>query len=119
MEILRKVFRPEFLNRVDDFVFFNSLEKKHLKEIVHIQLDQVKKRLLEKKAALVFDSSAVDHFLKKGFDPAFGARPLKRAVQSQLLNPLSEQLIEGKITEGQTIKISANDLSLEFHPKAS
>ena len=116
MNILRKMFRPEFLNRVDDFIFFNPLEKAHLKDIVHIQLDQVKKRLDEKKIKLQCHSSAVDYLVKKGFDPVFGARPLKRVIQSELLNPLADQLIGGKIADGRTVEIKAHDLGLKFNP---
>lgn len=119
MDILHQMFRPEFLNRVDEFIFFNPLDKKHLKDIVHIQLEQVKERLWEKKIELNFHDNAVDYLVRKGFDPAFGARPLKRVIQSQLLNPLAEKLISREIVEGQNIDIISHDLGLEFHEKVS
>ena len=118
MGLLHKMFRPEFLNRVDDFIFFNSLERPHLKEIVKIHLAEVKERLIEKKVNLHFDSSVVDYLLEKGFDPSFGARPLKRKIESKILNPLAEKLIRNDIKEDETIEVRAHDLGLEFHSQS-
>ena len=115
MNILRQKFRPEFLNRVDEFIFFNRLEKKELSQIIDIQLDQIKDRLTEKEIAIDFDSKLSSFLLNKGYDPQFGARPLKRVIQNELLNPLSHQIISGKIKPNSKVKVSSNDLSLEIH----
>ena len=114
MNILRQKFRPEFLNRVDEFIFFNRLEKKELSQIIDIQLDQIKDRLTEKEIAIDFDSKLSSFLLNKGYDPQFGARPLKRVIQNELLNPLSHQIISGKIKPNSKVKVSSNDLSLEI-----
>ena len=114
---LRQKFRPEFLNRVDDFVFFNPLEKTELNQIVQIQLEKIKSRLREKNIELDIHSAVIDHLIKKGYDPAFGARPLKRTIQSELLNPLSRKIISGDIDEGSKVLVKKNDLALEFHAK--
>lgn len=114
---LRGQFRPEFLNRVDDFVFFNPLGKTELKQIVQIQLENIKSRLSEKNIELDIPFEVIDHLIKKGCDSAFGARPLKRAIQSELLNPLSRKIIRGDIAEGSKVLVKKNDLALEFHAK--
>ena len=114
MDELRIRFRPEFLNRIDEFVFFNPLEKKDLEKIIHIQMAQVQSRLKEKNIELSYDEKTIKHLIKKGYDPAFGARPLKRAVQSELLNPLSYKVISGNIPKHSSVKVTANDLSLDF-----
>lgn len=114
MSKLRQQFRPEFLNRVDDFVFFNPLDKKELHQIVHIQLEKIKSRLNEKNIELDIQPAVIDHLIKKGYDPAFGARPLKRALQSELLNPLSRKIISGDISENSKVLVKKNDLALEF-----
>ena len=115
---LRQKFRPEFLNRVDDFTFFNPLEKKELNQIIQIQLEQIKKRLTEKNIELDVQPAVMDYLIKRGYDPVFGARPLKRALQSELLNPLSRKIISGDIAEGSKVFVKKNDLALEFHTKA-
>ena len=114
MNILKKKFRPEFLNRVDEFVFFNPLEKKELSQIIDIQLDQIKDRLTEKEIAIDFDPKLSSFLLNKGYDPQFGARPLKRVIQNELLNPLSHQIISGKIKPNSKVKVTSNDLTLEI-----
>lgn len=114
---LHQKFRPEFLNRIDEFVFFNPLEKTKLNQIVKIQLDQIKARLSEQNIELDVQPSVIDHLIKTGYDPSFGARPLKRAIQSELLNPLSRKIISGDIAEGSKVLVKKNDLALEFHMK--
>ena len=114
---LRQKFRPEFLNRVDDFIFFNPLEKKELNQIINIQLKQIQSRLNEKNIELDIQPPVIDYLIKKGYDPAFGARPLKRAIQSELLNPLSRKIISGDVVENSKVLIKKNDLALEFHMK--
>lgn len=112
--LLKTHFRPEFLNRIDEIVMFGRLDKSCIGGIVKIQLERVAKRLEDRRIAIKFDDSAVDFIAEKGYDPAFGARPVKRAVQTWVENPLSKELLEGKFAEGCTIKVSSNGRELEF-----
>ena len=114
MEALRQHFRPEFLNRVDEIVMFHSLEEEVLQGIVKIQLEEIKKRLAEKEIQLNFNESALRYLGKKGFDPIYGARPLKRVIQRELLNILAKDMISNKIKAGESVDISANDIKLEI-----
>lgn len=114
MDTLKEHFRPEFLNRIDETVMFKSLGEEQIAGIVKVQLDLVVKRLKAKKINLEFDDQAVHFLAKKGYDPIYGARPLKRVIQTELLNPLSKQIISGQIKAGETIKVSASDLHLTF-----
>lgn len=114
MEALRDHFRPEFLNRIDEVVMFNSLKEAQISGIVKVQLDLVAQRLKAKKINIEFDKSAVDLLAKKGYDPIYGARPLKRVIQSELLNPLSKEIISGKVKAGDTVKVKGSDLHLTF-----
>ena len=113
-EELKKHFRPEFLNRIDEIISFNSLSQEHIAEIVNIQIKEVQNRLKEKNISLKLDQKAVDHLARKGFDPDYGARPLKRVIQRELLNPLANRIISKELKEGQTVQVTANDLSLEL-----
>jgi ATP-dependent Clp protease ATP-binding subunit ClpB len=99
---LGKYFRPEFLNRVDDIVTFEALSKKDLRKIVDIQLQQVSKRLEKQGIQLEVSDKAKDHFAEEGFDPLFGARPLKRVIQSELLDPLAIKIISGELGNAKT-----------------
>ena len=114
-ETLRGHFRPEFLNRIDETVIFNSLSEEQIASIVDIQLDEVKKRLSEKKVTLNFNSTAVEFLAKRGYDPVFGARPLKRVIQQEVLNKLARLLISGDLKPGTQVEVKANDVGLEFH----
>ncbi len=111
---LQKYFKPEFLNRIDEIVLFNSLSQEHIAEIVKIQIQDVKKRLKEKNISLSLNQKAVNHLSRRGFDPDYGARPLKRVIQRELLNPLAGQIISKKLKPGTTVKVTANDLGLEL-----
>jgi ATP-dependent Clp protease ATP-binding subunit ClpB len=113
-EALRQHFRPEFLNRVDETVIFNRLSQDQLHGIVGVQLEQVKKRLLEKRISLEFADSALDYLGTKGFDPVFGARPLKRVIQGEVLNPLARDLIANKVKAGDLVTISGAKDKLAF-----
>jgi ATP-dependent Clp protease ATP-binding subunit ClpB len=104
-EALRAHFRPEFLNRIDETVIFNQLKPEQLDGIVAIQLDLVTKRLADKKVDLTFSPEAQRFLATKGYDPTFGARPLKRVVQSEVLNPLAKELIAGKIKPGEKVEV--------------
>ena len=112
--LLKSHFRPEFLNRIDEIVMFQRLDKLCIGGIVRIQLERVAKRLMDRRITIKFDDSAVDFISEKGYDPAFGARPVKRAVQTWVENPLSKELLEGKFGEGSTVSVSAGNGILEF-----
>jgi ATP-dependent Clp protease ATP-binding subunit ClpB len=106
LEALRAHFRPEFLNRIDEIVNYNSLGESQIADIVRVQLRVVEERLRAKKITLDVQDSAVELLAKKGFDPLYGARPLKRVIQTDLLNPLSRDLIAGTIKAGDTVKVT-------------
>ena len=112
---LRKHFRPEFLNRVDETLIFDSLDEAELARIVDLQLVRVQKRLEAQQFGLVVDDAARKFLAREGYDPQFGARPLKRAIQEYLLNPLATQLLSGGFTPGDTIRVVVGPgESLEF-----
>jgi ATP-dependent Clp protease ATP-binding subunit ClpB len=117
MAELKRHFRPEFLNRVDDVIIFQSLDEEELSRIVDIQLEKLKKRLAQQQLTLDVDSAAKKLLATEGYDPQFGARPLKRAVQEHILNPLSLRLLEGEFKPGDKIKVSAKDGELVFEKK--
>lgn len=112
--LLKSTFRPEFLNRIDEIVMFNRLDRNCIGGIVKIQLERVTKRLEDRRIAIKFDDSAVNFIAEKGYDPAFGARPIKRAVQTLVENPLSKELLEGKFGEGSVINVSSYGKELIF-----
>jgi ATP-dependent Clp protease ATP-binding subunit ClpB len=114
LEALRERFRPEFLNRIDEIVIYNSLGESQIAGIVKVQLELVAQRLKAKRIQVEFDDKAVDFLAKKGYDPIYGARPLKRVIQSELLNPLSKEIIAGKIKAGDTVKVKATEKGLSF-----
>jgi ATP-dependent Clp protease ATP-binding subunit ClpB len=105
MDIVKSYFKPEFLNRVDEIAIFNSLSQENLKDIVEIQLKRVQERLKQKNITLEFTQSLKDYLAREGYEPSYGARPLKRVIQNQILDELALEIIEGKIQEGQKIKI--------------
>ena len=109
-----KSFRPEFLNRIDDILIFNSLNQDHLKEIVELQIEEMNDLLVSQDLVLKIDDKAKEWLLKKGFDSKFGARPMRRTLEQYIQNPLSEMIIQEKIKNGDIISVSANDFGLEF-----
>jgi ATP-dependent Clp protease ATP-binding subunit ClpB len=117
LEELRHHFRPEFLNRVDEVVVFHALSEEHLKQIVDILLGRLRKRLDERHIALDLSDSAKEHLVRVGYDPAYGARPLKRTLQKELETPLGRLLLQGRIRDGRTVKVDydgrANALSFD------
>jgi ATP-dependent Clp protease ATP-binding subunit ClpB len=117
MDELRKHFRPEFLNRVDEVIIFDRLTEDELKKIVEIQLRRLTKRLEQQKILLDLTDAAKAFIAREGYDPVYGARPLKRAIQKHILDPLSLDILEGKFHEGQTIHVNAKNGALEFHTK--
>jgi ATP-dependent Clp protease ATP-binding subunit ClpB len=114
MDALRQHFRPEFLNRIDDIIIFDRLSEEELKKIVEIQLRRLVRRLENQKITLELSDAAKAFVARHGYDPVYGARPLKRAVQKYILDPLSLEILEGKIHEGQTIRVDAANDALEF-----
>jgi ATP-dependent Clp protease ATP-binding subunit ClpB len=114
MEIVAQHFRPEFINRIDDVVVFHPLETEHIRKIVDIQLDYLHKRLAERDISLVLVPEACDRLAQAGFDPVYGARPLKRAIQQQLENPLAQRILRGDFGPGDTIRVTANASGLDF-----
>ena len=114
MEIVGQHFRPEFINRVDDVVVFHPLEAEHIRRIVDIQLQYLHRRLAERDMALELDPAARDRLAQAGFDPVYGARPLKRAIQQQLENPLAQRILRGDFSPGDTIRVEADEGGLEF-----
>jgi ATP-dependent Clp protease ATP-binding subunit ClpB len=114
MEIVAQHFRPEFINRVDDVVVFHPLEAEHIRRIVDIQLEYLRRRLGEREITLVLDPSARDRLAQAGFDPVYGARPLKRAIQQQLENPLAQRILRGDFGPGDAIRVVAEADGLGF-----
>src|SRR5882724_6294855 len=102
---LRAHFRPEFLNRVDEIIVFHSLTEEHLKEIVVIQMKRLLDRLADRHITLELTDRAKTHLVETGYDPSYGARPLKRAIQREIENPLGRMLLEGKVRDGQTVVV--------------
>jgi ATP-dependent Clp protease ATP-binding subunit ClpB len=105
MEIINQTFRPEFINRLDQIVLFERLSPAMMAKIVEIQLKRVTTRLQKQKIALIFSQKVKEFLAKEGYDPTFGARPLKRAIQEKVLNPLALLMVEGKIKEGQKVRV--------------
>ena len=114
MEVVQQNFRPEFINRIDDICVFHPLGQEQIRAIVDIQLAHSKRRLLDRDLALVLDDSALDRLSEAGYDPVYGARPLKRAIQQQVENPLAQAILSGKFVPGDRIRASANGNGLEF-----
>jgi ATP-dependent Clp protease ATP-binding subunit ClpB len=106
---LRTSFRPEFLNRVDDIILFSRLDRAQLRQIVTIQLRGVRDRLAARKLALNVTEAAVDALAEEGYDPTYGARPLKRVIQRRLQDPIAMAILEGRFSEGDTVAVDAND----------
>ena len=117
IEVVTQHFRPEFTNRIDDLVVFHPLESEHIRKIVDIQLQYLHQRLGEQDLELVLSDEAGDRLAEAGYDPVYGARPLKRAIQQQLENPLAESILNGDFEPGDTIEISVSDDHLNFSKK--
>jgi ATP-dependent Clp protease ATP-binding subunit ClpB len=123
MDALRAHFRPEFLNRIDEIIFFHALGREDIKRIIEIQIRSLMKRLEERKIHVELTEAAKDQLVEDGYDPSYGARPLKRAIQRQVLDPLALQVLEGRFVEGDTVVVDAGDSGLSFekagHAEAS
>jgi ATP-dependent Clp protease ATP-binding subunit ClpB len=114
LEIVQQHFRPEFINRLDEIVVFHPLGREHIRRIARIQLAHLEKRLAERELALAIDDEALDLLGNLGFDPVYGARPLKRAIQQQLENPLAQRILAGEFKPGDTIRVRAEGGRLAF-----
>ncbi len=114
MDALRSHFRPEFLNRIDETVIFDPLTEEQLQDIVQVQIAAVERRLAEKRIKLDIAKTAVKWLGHKGFDPIYGARPLKRVIQQELLNPLAKKILDHTVKPGDTVKVSLKGEKLEF-----
>jgi ATP-dependent Clp protease ATP-binding subunit ClpB len=114
LEVLREHFKPEFLNRVDDIVIFHQLSREQIGGIIEIQLERLRRMLAERGMHLALDDSARALLAREGYDPLYGARPLKRAIQTLVQNPLASKLLRGEVLPGQTIRVSADGDRMQF-----
>src|SRR6202163_1488808 len=116
MAMVRVSFRPEFLNRIDEIILFHRLKREQMGHIVDIQIEHLKKLLEDRKITLTLDAKARDWLADKGYDPVYGARPLKRVIQRELQNPLAEKILVGEIRDGDTVRVTASPLGLLLQP---
>jgi ATP-dependent Clp protease ATP-binding subunit ClpB len=114
LDIVQQNFKPEFINRIDDMVVFHALHKEQIREIANIQIELVRKRLQDRNLQLDIDTKALDYIAEAGFDPVYGARPLKRAILQNLENPLAKEILEGKFVPSDTIKVTYKNNQLVF-----
>ncbi|HCO43979.1 MAG TPA: type VI secretion system ATPase TssH, partial [Gammaproteobacteria bacterium] len=114
MDVLRHQFRPEFINRIDETVVFHALGREHLRRIVDIQVDALRARLAEREMRITFDDAALDWLANVGFDPVYGARPLKRAIQQHVENALARDILAGNVGDGDTIEVAVGGDGLAF-----
>jgi len=114
LESLRDSFKPEFLNRIDEIIIFHPITAAMLAKIVDLELAHVQKRLEEKNIKIIMTSQTKKYLTEKGFDPAYGARPLKRVIQNEILDELALEIIEGKIREGDRIKVGVKNKKIVF-----
>jgi ATP-dependent Clp protease ATP-binding subunit ClpB len=113
-EELSRLFRPEFLNRVDEIITFHRLTQEELKQIVEIQLQTLRARLKDRRIELVLSEGAREHLVTVGYDPAFGARPLKRAIQKEIETPIARMIVSGEARDGQKIRVTEQNHELKF-----
>jgi ATP-dependent Clp protease ATP-binding subunit ClpB len=117
-DVLQRHFRPEFINRIDDIIVFHALTREHIGQIIDVQLRRLEKRLEAKRIKLELDAAAKNLLAEHGYDPAYGARPLKRAIQRLLLDPLTMEILEGRVHEGATVRVSAENGAITLHERA-
>ncbi len=118
MAEVRARFRPEFLNRIDEIILFHRLKREQMGRIVEIQLKRLQELLDERKITLSLDAKAREWLAEKGYDPAYGARPLKRTIQKSVQDPLSELILSGRIKDGEKVSVSAGKGGLTFNGAA-
>jgi ATP-dependent Clp protease ATP-binding subunit ClpB len=109
MEVVRAAFRPEFLNRLDEVLLFHRLTRQHMTGIVEIQLKRLQALLTERKIRLELDEAAKAWLGDAGYDPVYGARPLRRVIQNRLQNPLAQMILEGAVADGEAVRVSAGE----------
>jgi ATP-dependent Clp protease ATP-binding subunit ClpB len=114
IELLKQTIRPELLNRIDEIIMFQPLMKKEIKNIIKIQLEGLRKKLLENGVDLQFGEYALDYLAENGFDPQFGARPLKRLIQKEIINQLSKKLLGGTIDKSHPVLVDVFDGTVVF-----
>jgi ATP-dependent Clp protease ATP-binding subunit ClpB len=117
MAVVRSSFRPEFINRVDEIILFHRLKKAEMGRIVDIQIVRLQKLLDERKIEIALDAQAREWLADKGWDPAYGARPLKRVIQKAVQDPLAEMILAGTVKDGEKVSISADKQGLTFNGK--
>ena len=115
MAVVRASFRPEFLNRVDEIILFHRLRREHMGRIVDIQMQRLTKLLEDRKITIALDAKAREWLADKGYDPAYGARPLKRVIQKAVQDSLAELILSGKIRDGEKVTVSVGKEGLTFH----
>ncbi|MED5457174.1 MAG: AAA family ATPase, partial [Verrucomicrobiota bacterium] len=116
-EVLRESFRPEFLNRIDEKIIFDRLTADDLSDIIRLQLNLVEERLKKQNIGIEFDSCAVAYLAEEGYDPVYGARPLKRTIQKNVLDPMSISILNGKFEGGDEVSITLDEGALKFENK--
>src|SRR5262249_32930244 len=114
MDTLRTQFRPEFLNRVDEIIVFHALSRDEMRSIIDIQLRSLMKRLADRKIVVELTDRAKDLLIEEGYDPTYGARPLKRTIQRKVLDPLAMRVLQGEFREGDVVRIDASGGELTF-----
>jgi ATP-dependent Clp protease ATP-binding subunit ClpB len=114
MEAMRATFRPEFLNRIDEMIIFHSLSKRELRQIVLLQVQRLEKRLADRKMSLKLSESALDFLAEIGYDPVYGARPLKRGIQRELETQMAKGILRGDFVDGDTIFVDIENERLAF-----
>ena len=119
MAEVRMRFRPEFLNRIDEIILFQRLKRDQMARIVDIQMKRLDKLLSDRKITIDLDTAARDWLADKGYDPAYGARPLKRVIQRSVQDPLAELILSGRVKDGENVKISATKFGLTFNGKVA
>ena len=119
MLALRKQFRPEFLNRIDDLIIFHTLKRDELRQIVNLQIKRTEKLLAEQKILIELSQKARDYIVNVGYDPSYGARPLKRAIQKELEDPIAIKILDNSFVGGDTISVDCVDNTLKFYKKGA
>ncbi|MBA3631732.1 MAG: ATP-dependent chaperone ClpB [Acidobacteria bacterium] len=119
LDVLRNHFKPEFLNRIDDIVVFKQLSREEIAQIIDVQLEKLRRNLAERGIVITLEDSAKELLVKEGYDPNFGARPLKRAIQTLIQNPLAVKLLNGEVGSGQIVKVSAENGEMKFTPETA
>jgi ATP-dependent Clp protease ATP-binding subunit ClpB len=115
MEAIRAHFRPEFLNRIDEIVFFKRLGRAEIDRIVGVQLKRLEKLLSDRRITIEIDDAAMHWLAERGYDPVYGARPLKRAIQKELQDPLARMILEGRIKDGEDVKVTVDGGTLALN----